>query len=139
MKIQKVMIALGAVLLSGSAYGAQILSNPDFETGAVAPWLNDNSIQSGSWTITTTGCHTGVYCVTDNGDVGLYQTFVVNTATITAANFWVKPTNGIVIALFYSGGAPSPDYIMFNPTAGQLNVWDNVDLLGSLRSNAWLT
>ena len=140
MQIKKLVLAIGVVLLGGSAYGDQLLTNPDFETGSLSPWTNDNSVQAGSWTIISSGCNTGTYCVTVSADVGLQQMFwfgAASTDLITAADFWVNPTNTITIALLYQGGAT--DYFFFTPTVGQVGVWDNVDFLSDLRTNAYLT
>ena len=137
MKIHKMALGAALMLLSGSAYGTQLLTNPDFETGLFSPWTNDNSAQAGSWTITSTGCHGGTYCVTDIGDVGLEQTFSpLNTAAVTSVNFWVDPTNMITIALLYQGGGV--DNFFFVPTGGQVGVWNHIDETLNLRSNAQL-
>ena len=73
MKIHRLALGTAVMLLSGYAYGTQLLTNPDFETGLISPWTNDNSAQAGSWTVINGGasCFSGTYCVTETGDVGL--------------------------------------------------------------------
>jgi hypothetical protein len=136
-KIHRLALGTALMLLSGYAYGTQLLSNPDFETGLISPWTNDNSVQSGSWTLTSAGCQSGTYCVTDTGDVGLEQTFApIGTAAITSVNFWADATHMITIALLYQGGGV--DNFFFNPTGGQVGVWTNVDETANVRLGAQL-
>jgi hypothetical protein len=136
-KIHKMALGTALMLLSGYAYGTQLLTNPDFETGLISPWTNDNSVQAGSWTITSTGCHGGTYCVTEVGDVGLVQTFSpISTAAVTSVKFWIDPTNMITVALLYQGGGV--DNFFFVPTGGQVGVWSQIDETANLRSSGQL-
>ena len=132
--INKVLAAAGLVLLSGIAYGNQILLNPDFESGLMSPWATDNSYQTGNWTVINSGCESGTHCLTGTGNIGLVQTFGgIPTASLLGVTFWVHPDSatpgqGVTAALLYSGGT---DYITVNPTHG---TWDFVNLTPSLRA-----
>jgi hypothetical protein len=126
------------LLLSGLAYGNQFLLNPDFETGSMAPWINDNTYQAGSWAVLNSGCESGTFCLTETGNVGLEQTFgAIGTGAITSITFWVHPdsvtpSQGITTALIYTGGT---DYQSINPAHG---TWDLVNLTPFLRSSGTL-
>jgi len=92
------------LLLSGLAYGDEILVNGGFESGSIAPWTDDTRYGTGTgWSITSTGCTSGSFCATDNGNVGLKQTFAgVSTSSITQVSGSVSDFASI--DFFYAGG-----------------------------------
>lgn len=140
MKIHIFALGAAVMLMSGSAYGIQILTDPGFENSLVITpgWSNDNSAPagSGSWNVITTGCHSGSNCVQDlggvgSGNVGLMQTFSgVATSAITSFSFWVNPSGLISVTLMYQSGDAYP---IVNPTPNQ--GWQFVDLKSSAQTH----
>lgn len=104
--------------LGGFAYGGQILVNGDFASGTIDPWTNDTRYGTGTgWSITSSGCFSGTYCVTDTGNVGVKQTFTgIATTAITDVSFYEIPaTASAVVDFFYQGGAD--DEFVVPPTS----------------------
>jgi hypothetical protein len=96
-------LAVSALLLvPGFALGANILINPDYETGALAPWYQ--SIDYGgatNWTVTSADAHTGTYSATDQGNKLMVQYFAPEpTSGITLASVWVKNPNALFNAIY---------------------------------------
>lgn len=96
-------VAVAALLLSpGLALCANILINPDYETGALAPWYQ--SIDMGgatNWMVTNADAHTGTFSATDQGNKLMVQYFApVPTSDITLASVWVKNPNALFNAIY---------------------------------------
>jgi hypothetical protein len=84
------------------ACGANILVNPDYETGALAPWYQ--AIDYGgitNWTVTSADAHTGSYSATDQGNKLMVQYFApIATSNIALASVWVKNPNALFNAIY---------------------------------------
>ena len=85
-------IGLGLLSMAVPAFGANVLSNPGFESGVLSPWYQYSGSAIGTdWYVTSAESHTGTYCATDVGSKGLRQDFAaIPTNTITEASFWIK-------------------------------------------------
>lgn len=113
------------LLVPGLALGANILTNPDYETGALAPWyqLLDYGGPT-NWTVTTAEAHTGTYSATDQGNKLMVQYFApVPTSNITLASVWVKNPNALFNAIYLEYSDASSGAGLFG-TTGQ---WQYVD------------
>jgi hypothetical protein len=124
--------------LSTAAYGGQILTNGDFETGSLSPWTNDTRFAPGAWSITNTNCFAGNFCATAPGNIGLEQTFAgVATADISSVTFKLLHSNTVGTAaaydFFYTGGIDD-EFAVFTSGTG----WNSFDVTSQLRSNATL-
>jgi hypothetical protein len=133
--LQKVFVA---VALIGAAKGSQILSNPGFESGSLSPWVEGRSFGGTAWTISSTNCHSGSFCATNNGNNELEQTFApVAVGSITDISFWALHTsasvNAVAVDLFYQGGADD-EFIVDTSGTG----WNSFDVFSDLRSSGSL-
>jgi hypothetical protein len=133
--LQKVFVA---VALIGAAKGSQILSNPGFESGSLSPWVEGRSFGGTAWTISSTNCHSGSFCATNNGNNELEQTFApVAVGSITDISFWALHTsasvNALAVDLLYSGGGDD-EFIVNTSGTG----WNFFDVFADLRSSGSL-
>jgi PEP-CTERM motif len=100
---------LGLALLSATAVpalAANVLVNPGFETGLLAPWTNSNDFCGGClWSVDDADAHSGTFSAFVSGNRLILQTFApVPVASITAASFWARHPNsadGAAIAIFF--------------------------------------
>jgi len=77
----------------------ELLVNPGFETGSLAPWTG------GGWSVVTNGPHSGTFCGYDIGNNGVRQDFApINTANVASITFWMRQPEAALSAydLFYS-------------------------------------
>jgi len=93
-----------ALWMTGLAYAAtagavEILINPGFETGTLAPWTSNGAL------VTSADAHTGTYSVNADGAEFVRQDFgPVPTSAISEVSFWVKRLGGPFddVEFFYS-------------------------------------
>ena len=124
------------LLACGMAQADQILTNPSFESGSIAPWTDDNRFGSGTWSITNAGCNSG-FCATVDGNVGLIQTFTpVAVSDITDISFYAEHPGGasaLAVDLLYSGGGDDEFIVETTDEA-----WDFFDVFADLRATGSL-
>jgi hypothetical protein len=101
---------LALVASMGRSNATNILVNPGFESGALAPWFQDRSFSGGeNWNVTTVTPHTGSFAATDTGNKELKQTFSpTTTSQIDQVSLWAKHDNltgrELFVDFFYSDG-----------------------------------
>ncbi len=129
-----------SVLACGITQASEILINPGFESGSLAPWTNDTRYDTGvNWAVTTTNPHSGSSCAVDTGDIGLKQTFSpIPVSSVSAISFWVMHPNEALSALtavdfFYVGGGDDEFYVS-TPGSG----WTFFNVLADLSDTGYL-
>ncbi len=129
---------LGLLALSGLAHGSEILVNGNFETGTISPWTNNSTYDptGTGWSITSSNCFSGTYCVTDMGNVGLMQTFAgVAVANITDVSFYqmtLLTLPGTAVDFYYQGQGVREVVVPGVPSTGG---WDFFDATSYLLPN----
>jgi hypothetical protein len=83
---------------SCQAFGENILINPGFESGVLFPWYQDRDLSllpKEPWNVTNLVSQSGLYSVTDVGNLELRQNFTaVPVSQITEVSFWLKHPDG---------------------------------------------
>lgn len=123
---------LGAEVASPATPTAEVLQNPGFETGALAPWYTTNN----QWSVINSGCQSGAYCATDIGNYWIEQDFAGIPGTqITSITFWSRQPEAAIQAfdLMYSDGTYYENIV--SPTA----TWQQFDVTSWLDPNKTLT
>jgi hypothetical protein len=131
-----------SVLACGIAQAGEILTNPGFESGDLAPWTNDTRYDVGGgtpWAITGTNCHSGNFCAVNIGNIALEQTFdPVAVSSVTGISFWAAHPNDsaapMAVDFFYAGGGD--DELLLSATSTE---WSFFDVFANLRSTGSLT
>ena len=117
---------------AGSATATEILLNPGFETGSLAPWVT-----TGSPVVTSAEAHTGTFSVAAFGGETVGQN-VAGTAVsdITELSFWVKHPTVVLNSwqIFYSDGSSTSGFVSFTT-----NDWHFFDLTSNLVAGKILT
>jgi hypothetical protein len=129
-------------LTTGQLFGANILANPGFETGSLAPWTNSNDFCGGClWTVENADANTGTSSAVLFGNRLILQTFApVATSSITEASFWARhpdagPSGADVAAYFEYSDASSEEVIV--STTG--TAWSFFDVFVELDPGKELT
>lgn len=121
----KTMLAVATAAIALCATGAQadnLLVNPGFETGALAPWALGPSFSGGvDWAVTSTDAHSGTYSAIDTGNKELLQMIAgVSGSLVTEVSFWQKHPDGgslpSYVEIFYSD-ATSSSTIVYTDSA----------------------
>jgi len=126
------MVCLVSALAVGSGEAAEVLSNPGFEAGVLAPWTTD-----GNWAIETNNCHSGSYCASNDGNNSIKQTFPgIPTSSITGITFWMRQPNASISAfrLGYSDGSSYEDIVSPSSSWSQFDITSHLDSGKSLTS-----
>jgi hypothetical protein len=139
---------LGAILLAilaaqGSyARAENILQNPGFESGQMAPWFEDQVFDGNeAWHVTSADAHSGLFGATAVGDRSIRQNFEpIPAIYISQIGFWLRqPSVGPPIA--DSGGIavrfhfPQGPITFFQNTT---NTWKFYDVTEFLPQNETL-
>lgn len=118
-----------------------IVENPGFETGALAPWFQDKNFCSSpceNWNVTSADAHSGNFSATDVGNIEIRQNFSATpTNTISQVSFWLKHPDGsspAFVDLFYSDNIDTGFTV---PTT--TNDWQFFDVTADLASGKSLT
>jgi hypothetical protein len=117
-----------------SLFADEVLVNPGFETGALAPWAQARSFSgSEDWNVTSADAHTGTFSATDIGNKELKQTFAgVLVSDITQVSFWFKHPDfpdvfNTAYDFFYSDG--SDNEFLAHPAG---TGWNFLDVTATL-------
>ena len=105
--------ALAGVLFCASAFAANVLVNPGFETGSLAPWF----ASSGAPTVSNADPHTGVFSASAFGGDEIRQNFAaVPNSDITEVSVWIKrpPFQFSQYTFYYSDNTSSTHLIQGN-------------------------
>jgi hypothetical protein len=134
-------VAVVAALAGTPALAANILVNPGFETGSLAPWFQGNDFGGPeNWNVTNKEAHTGTFSATDVGNKQLRQDFApVLVSDILEASLWIKnPDDGgprINAVDFYYSDGTHQEHLLFQPD----NNWNFNDVTGFLTPGKSLT
>lgn len=113
----KMIVILGALLAVGqAAFGANILINPGFEDGVLAPWVNDNDFCGGcAWDVTSADAHSGTWSAEVDGNRLLLQSFAaIDASLISQISFWARHPGGgaaMAIVLRYDDATETEDQV----------------------------
>ncbi len=124
-------IALAIIAIAGSGASAQVnvLENPGFESGVLAPWFQLRGGGDGEdWNATASDAHSGEFSATDLGNRLVVQEFdAVPVSDILEVSAWVKNPEETLNAFFfqYSDGSEeqwtfshnSPNWTFFDATS----------------------
>lgn len=109
-RISTFLVAL-ALATAGLASAGNILVNPGFESGALAPWMNTNHYCGGpctDWAPTTADAHSGLWSAMTDDNIEIFQSVTPTaTSSISSVTFWLKQPDGggiSYVELVYSGG-----------------------------------
>jgi hypothetical protein len=118
--------ALAGMLFGASAFAANVLVNPGFETGSLAPWFGN----SGAPTVGSTDPHTGVFAAEAFGGDSIRQNFApIPTSDITEVSVWIKrpPFQFSQYSFYYSDNTSSTHLIQGNSSNyDQFNLTTNL-------------
>lgn len=113
------LVTLACVAVGASpALAVNILTNPGFETGVLAPWFQDRNFsptEPEDWNVTGADAHSGAFSATVVGDKEIRQNFAaVPTDNIIEISFWLKqPELPVVdfssVSVFYEDGSSDSD------------------------------
>jgi hypothetical protein len=120
-----------------NALADNVLVNPGFESGALAPFFNSNDFCGGcTWSVTNTDFHTGSYSAFVVGNRLLEQDFTpVSTSLIDEVSLWLKmPGTGIAAVYLLYSDATTSENVMDVPAA-----WTEFDMTSYLAPGKSLT
>jgi hypothetical protein len=123
----------GMSLFCAGTQAANVLVNPGFETGNLAPWFAD----AGSPTVSNADAHTGVFSAAAFGGDSIRQNFApIATNQITEVSFWAhRPPFPFDQYSFYYSDAPT----FTNVVLGNGGSWEFFNITAQLTPNAHLT
>jgi hypothetical protein len=118
--------ALAGVLFCASAFAANVLVNPGFETGSLAPWFAD----VGAPTVSNADPHTGSFSAAAFGGDSIRQNFAaIPNGNITEVSVWIKrpPFQFSQYSFYYSDNTSSTHLIQGNSSNyDQFNLTSNL-------------
>jgi hypothetical protein len=112
LKVLMSIWAAVAVLIAADAHAENILINPGFETGSLAPWFQNRNLCSGpcaDWSVTSSDSHSGAFSAMDVGNLELQQNISPTpTSQISQVSYWLKHPDGgrlpVDVVFYYSDG-----------------------------------
>lgn len=127
-------LALASLLFAGQAFGANILLNPGFESGALPPWANDNDFCGGcTWDVTSADSQEGTNSAEVAGNRLIFQSFTpISVALISEVSFWARHPddgNGAAMAILFRYDDLSEDEQMVVTTGDQWQFFDVTSML----------
>lgn len=140
MKVIGIVSAVGA-LAAPPALAVNILVNPGFESGSLAPWYQGNDFGGPeNWNVTAAQAHSGGFSATDVGNKQIRQDFApVAVSDILEASLWImNPDDGgpriNAVDFYYSDGS-NQEHLLFQPD----NNWNYNNVTGLLTPGKFLT
>lgn len=96
-------LACIAFVAATPAAATNVLQNPGFETGSLAPWVQARDFSNNvPWFVTDADSHTGTYSAQDTGNTELRQDFAgVDASSIDQVSFWARHPDQGVSAIAY--------------------------------------
>ena len=130
MRLAAIAIALVAAAASPSLGQYNVLLNPGFEDGVLAPWYQKADYGGPeNWNVTTADVHSGLYSATDRGNKLIAQDFdPVPVEEIIEASFWLKNVDASINAVYFEYSDFTTEENIWWPTGG----WDFIN------ATAWL-
>jgi hypothetical protein len=123
------------------ALAANVLDNPGFESGLLAPWVNDNDFCGGcTWSVDSADAHSGTYsAVVDGNRLILQLGAPIPVSSITEVSFWARHPDalfGADMAVFfeYSDATSEEPHVFTSGTA-----WTFFDVTAQLDAGKSLT
>ena len=85
------LTTLVVVCLSVAIAQADMMTNGGFETGGLTPWYQDRGSGIEGWNVTNADSHSGLYSVTDVGNIEIRQDFAaIPVNQIVELSYWLK-------------------------------------------------
>jgi len=130
--MKRVILAL--LLASTSAFGANILSNPGFETGVLGPWTNDTDFWGGCvWGVDGADAHSGTQSAFVDGNRLILQTFApILVSDILEASFWAQHPGSVVgghVAVFFGYSDLSSEEVLVRTSS---TAWEFFNVTSDL-------
>lgn len=137
MKTTRVILvacAVAACLTAAPALGQNVLANPGFESGAMAPWYQDSGGGPEAWNVTKNQAHTGLYSATTVGNNRIRQDFApIPTADIKEVSFWLlQPDTSSGYAGWFRYSDNSQEQVGTNFPPNGVPTWTKVDMTSFL-------
>lgn len=133
----KSVLAFLGVLGACGAFGINIVQNPGFETGELAPWISEQTPEPGDPWVISNLSHSGAFSATVESDETIVQHFAdIDTNTIVGVSFWLRNTDmqEAGVNLHYSDGTLSP-FVAYLSSLG----WEYFDLTRVLQRDKRLS
>lgn len=134
-----VVVAASMLLipLVSESPAVNVLSNAGFESGALAPWVNDLDFCGGcTWSVTSADAHSGTFSAVVVGNRLLTQAFAgIDTDLITETSLWLRSSASAIAAVRfeYSDGSSEEHIVSFG------TAWTQFDLISFLDPGKLLT
>ncbi|MDY7107763.1 MAG: hypothetical protein SYC29_03920 [Planctomycetota bacterium] len=122
---------LAAAVLAAPAAAGNILLNPGFEDGVLAPWYQKADYGGPEdWNATTADAHSGLYSATDRGNKLLAQDFdPVAVEDILEASVWVRNVDATINAIYFEYSDLSTQEELLDHFDSEWNYWDMTSYL----------
>lgn len=125
-------VFLIALAPAAPAADVNLLENPGFETGVLAPWIGS------SWVIAASDAHTGTYAAETTSGATIKQ-FIepIPVGLIHEVSVWCRSVDMVehpVQLLYDEVGADWDEFLMWPSTS----AWSRYDLTGDLRATGFL-
>lgn len=125
--MKRTLIVAGGLLVTASAHAVNLVSNAGFESGSLAPFVQDQDFGGPeNWNVTSVDAHTGLFSATDVGNKRIMQSFAATSvASISEVSVWIKNPDVVVnaVALFYDDSTVQ-EGIVWAPNG----EWNKVDV-----------
>lgn len=128
---------------SADARSVNVIANPGFETGVLAPWVQGRDASNPFfpielWNVTAIGAHTGSFAATALNNLEIRQNFApVAVSAIRELSFWLRHPNEAeapaAVGLFYDDGSEGIAVAITDTTD-----WQFFDITGDLETGKQL-
>lgn len=131
--MKRTLLLAGALLATASANAVNLVTNAGFESGSLAPFIQDQDFGGPeNWNVTNADAHTGSFSATDVGNKRIMQSFTATSVSlISEVSVWIKNPEAAInaIALFYDDSTVQ-EGLIFAPNG----EWNKVDVTSWLLS-----
>ncbi len=126
------VILIWASMVSTQVNATPVISNGNFESGALSPWYQDGNQSSGEdWNVTSALAHTGTYSATVDANKEIRQNLSnpIAVGDINEISFWLYSPDVLFSAysLFYSDSSISSSSV-----TGSIDTWTFFDVTSDL-------